>query len=800
MAQTFGQPQQQVQQQSQTPEYTLPGVLHFLQSEWRRYERDRNEWEIERAEMKARIALLEGERRGIENMKTDLMRRVKMLEFALIQERSRYLANVPPTQFPTKESSNVSTPANEEGPESSNTQSLKSMSSTLNTVSSQYKNLASNRDPKYRTKSREILKACLQEIDYLTNVVTNTSSASNRVTTYPTGLDGIPIPNGLDGSNNATRKLHRNSAIFVGGNTNAYNRMTKRPGNFSIRPSRPAPTSPAMVSPILPTNSSSPPLDCSINEHSDSTSTEQEGGSFFPHSGSESFKNGDKLSNGEQSSPISPEFEGNPIANMSSDIQSLNNCVVESATTNCEKESEFLSNNDNYNTQNKTKNEREWKTHNQVKNKNKLKSPDETKEEEQQLTKDVQKKFGLSDVNVTKLMKNANKRKSSEILEINNSDPQLDELSFNVEEEENIQKSETDKTQENDTDRKMWRQRFTLRSHLDTVRSLSWHQTELMFLSGSEDGTVKLWDLKGPLSHKPTSIPDIEPCITYRGHTAAVNSVVMASEQKRCYSASMDATIRVWNLPSSKRDTYGPVDPSLNLTTYIGHTDAIWDLRLFPMRNQNTQLLASASADGKVKIWDTEAGGSPLKCSWGYYGINNEGSVNGEDRPPIPTSIDFVHSDLKKIAVSYQNSIIKLFDIESEQSVLTFESDSTYDNTPATQINRIIVHPTMSLIFSAHEDKYIRFFDINSGKCTFSMLAHLDSITSLDIDPSGMILLSGGHDSSIRLWDIVSTRQCIQEFVSHRRKSDEGVLSVQYHPSLPWIASGGADSVVKIYC
>ncbi|GES90761.1 striatin isoform X1 [Rhizophagus clarus] len=795
MAQTFGQPQQA---QQQTPEYTLPGVLHFLQSEWRRYERDRNEWEIERAEMKARIALLEGERRGIENMKTDLMRRVKMLEFALIQERSRYLANVPPTQFPIKESSNVSTPANEEGPEPSNTQSLKSMTSTLNSVSSQYKHLTSNRDPKYRTKSRELLKACLQEIDYLTNVVTNTSSASNRVSTYPTGLDGIPshpIPNGLDGNNNATRKLNsRNSVIFVGDNNNVYNRIPpKKPGSFSIRPSRPAPTSPAIVSPILPTNSSSPPLDCSIGENSNSTPTERGGESFFSQSESESFKNGGKFSNGEQSSPVSPEFERNPITNMSSDFRPSNNFVVESTTTNYEKENEFLSNNDNYNTQNKTKNEKESKTNNQAKIRNKMKSPDEIKEEEEQLTKDVQKKFGLSDVNVTKLMKNANKQ-------INNSDPQLDELSFNVEEEENIPKSEIDKTQENDTDRKMWRQRFTLRSHLDTVRSLSWHRTELMFLSGSEDGTVKLWDLKGPLIHKPTSIPDIEPCITYRGHTAAVNSVVMASEQKRCYSASMDATIRVWNLPSSKRDPYGPFDPSLNLTTYIGHTDAIWDLRLFPMRSQNTQLLASASADGKVKIWDTEAGGSPLKCSWGYYGINNEESVNGDDRPPVPTSIDFVHSDLKKIAVSYQNSIIKLFDIESEQCVLTFKSDLTYDNTPATQINRIIVHPTMSLIFSAHEDKYIRFFDINSGKCTFSMLAHLDSITSLDIDPSGMILLSGGHDSSIRLWDIVSTRQCVQEFVSHRRKSDEGVLSVQYHPSLPWIASGGADSVVKIYC
>lgn len=71
----------------QPNDYTLAGILHFLQSEWRRYERDRNEWEIERAEMRARVALLEGERRSIENLKTDLMRRVKMLEFALRQER-----------------------------------------------------------------------------------------------------------------------------------------------------------------------------------------------------------------------------------------------------------------------------------------------------------------------------------------------------------------------------------------------------------------------------------------------------------------------------------------------------------------------------------------------------------------------------------------------------------------------------------------------------------------------------------------------------------------------------------------
>jgi hypothetical protein len=39
------------------------------------------------------------------------------------------------------------------------------------------------------------------------------------------------------------------------------------------------------------------------------------------------------------------------------------------------------------------------------------------------------------------------------------------------------------------------------------------------------------------------------------------------------------------------------------------------------------------------------------------------------------------------------------------------------DGTPATQINRIVSHPTMSLLVTAHEDKFIRIFDIMTGMC-----------------------------------------------------------------------------------
>jgi len=47
------------------------------------------------------------------------------------------------------------------------------------------------------------------------------------------------------------------------------------------------------------------------------------------------------------------------------------------------------------------------------------------------------------------------------------------------------------------------------------------------------------------------------------------------------------------------------------------------------------------------------------------------------------------------------------------------------DGTSATQINRIVSHPTMSLLVTAHEDKFIRIFDIVTGWCLLASKLHL---------------------------------------------------------------------------
>ena len=45
-------------------QYNIPGILHFIQHEWARFEMERSQWEVEKAELQARIAFLQVTQQG----------------------------------------------------------------------------------------------------------------------------------------------------------------------------------------------------------------------------------------------------------------------------------------------------------------------------------------------------------------------------------------------------------------------------------------------------------------------------------------------------------------------------------------------------------------------------------------------------------------------------------------------------------------------------------------------------------------------------------------------------------------
>ncbi|KAI9023006.1 WD40-repeat-containing domain protein [Phycomyces nitens] len=725
-------------------EYSLPGVLHFLQAEWRRFERERNEWTIERAEFKARIALLEGERRGVENLRMDLMKRVKMLEYALRQERKRHLgtAKTPMVNNNVDSPNTPSSPAITHTTTTTNTTNTAAADPTL-ALSLEAKSMS---DTRSREKSQDVLKSCLQEINYLLSMPTKfplshtpseTSSRTSSVrrVTKPTSSPTLHATNTTQ--NHTGARNHPKPTSIPKPPTKSTNSLLPRAASGT-------PTNNPVMTPIPLSHPKRVPT---ILMAAEDRSTD-------------TFDDGSDLSSSSpprtSDSPPS-ETEDGPLPQVD-EVGMI----------------------DNYN--------------------------DQGSEDNEALSKQVQEAYNVSEEKVQKVLKNATRT--------------MKRVGSPPERSVDLLGLETDTYALEETKQpKIWKTKMSIKGHLDSVRAVCCHPSEMVVASGSDDFTVKVWNLQKATGDDGSGMKKVlheeaDASMTYRGHTSVVTAVAISAEQNRVYSSSMDSTIRVWQLPPEGHSSFAAVDPSMNIATYIGHTDAIWDFKLFPVAREETCILASASADGTLKIWDTQATDSLLKSTWNYDGMVTENSPNRDGRI-VPTSLDFCPTDLSKMIVSYSNAKIKVFDIETGQVVMTLRgSDTSFDGTLATQINCTTAHPTLPLVVSGHEDRLIKLYDLKSGKlmigkknlmtlslgdCAFSMSAHLDAVSCLDIEPSGMTLVSGGHDASIRLWDISMTKSCVQEFSAHRRKGDEGVLSVQYHRSMPWMVSGGADGIVKVY-
>ncbi|XP_024588433.1 striatin-3 isoform X4 [Neophocaena asiaeorientalis asiaeorientalis] len=333
-----------------------------------------------------------------------------------------------------------------------------------------------------------------------------------------------------------------------------------------------------------------------------------------------------------------------------------------------------------------------------------------------------------------------------------------------------------------DAFRKTWNPKYTLRSHFDGVRALTFHPVEPVLITASEDHTLKLWNLQKTVPAKKSASLDVEPIYTFRAHIGPVLSLAISSNGEQCFSGGIDATIQWWNMPSPNVDPYDTYEPNVLAGTLVAHTDAVWGLAYSGIKNQ----LLSCSADGTVRLWNPQ---EKLPCICTY---------NGDKEHGIPTSVDFIGCDPAHMVTSFNTGSTVIYDLETSQSLVMLSSQIDSGLQSSNHINRVVSHPTLPVTITAHEDRHIKFFDNKTGKMIHSMVAHLDAVTSLAVDPNGIYLMSGSHDCSIRLWNLDS-KTCVQEITAHRKKLDESIYDVAFHPSKAYIASAGADALAKVF-
>ncbi|XP_032877699.1 striatin isoform X2 [Amblyraja radiata] len=759
-AQQQQQQQQQlgVESEAQRPQYNIPGILHFLQHEWARFEVERTQWEVDRAELQAQISFLQGERKGQENLKKDLVRRIKMLEYALKQERAKHHK----LKYGTELNQGDMKPPNYDSDEGNENEIQTTQNNQLTWK-----------------QGRQLLRQYLQEVGY-TDTIIDVKSRRARALLGLTGDD--------------PDKLSENKSlesVINGGET--LLKRTDMIGNSGEK-----------VKPLL-TDSADVLETFKFLENAAAVFSDEDD---------------DDESDGKEQTIIDTSFDkvapSNAIEDMDT-VEALREFDFLGTTEDGEEAGESRSAGDGTEWDKEdvcptpeswdvdqgliTKLKEQYKK--ERKGKKGVKRPNRSKLQDMLATlRDVDELPPLqSSVNSpprpisTRLTEHETGRTEEvEALTF----PPGSGKSFIMGTDEALENAlglgelagltvaneadplNYDIANNKDALRKTWNPKFTLRSHFDGIRGLAFHPVEPVLVTASEDHTVKLWNLQKTTPAKKSTSLDVEPIYTFRAHRGPVLCVVMSTSGEQCFSGGTDGLIQCWNAPSSNVDPYDSYDPSVLRGALEGHSDAIWGL----VYSAAHQRLLSGSADGTLRLWNTTEI-APSLC------VINENKECG-----IPTSVDIVCSDPSHLVSSFVNGQTSIFDMETCQRFLTFES--SIDASSTCQINKVISHPTLPVTITAHEDRYIKFFDNNTGKILHSMVAHLDAVTSLAVDPNGLYLMSGSHDSSIRLWSL-ETKTCIQEFTAHRKKFDESIHDVAFHPSKCYIASAGADALAKVF-
>jgi len=294
----------------------------------------------------------------------------------------------------------------------------------------------------------------------------------------------------------------------------------------------------------------------------------------------------------------------------------------------------------------------------------------------------------------------------------------------------------------------------TFKGYTNTVLSIALSPDAQILASGHEDQTIRLWNY------------DRDQCIkTLYGHGDRVWSVAFATVDQRVIlaSGSADRTIRLWDFTSGQ---------CLNVLN--GHTSWVWSVAASPDGQSvpaelRGALIASASYDRTVKLWDIRTG----KCMT---------TLTGHTAPVVSVAFS---PDGQRLASSSFDATIKLWDVASQQCLRTLEG---HENS----VWQVAFHPRQPQLISASFDQTLKRWDLHTGNCLQTLKGHSGAIVSVAFDQTGDQLISGGFDHMLKLWD---DRHCLQTLRQH-----EGLVSaVCFHPERSIALSAGFDETIRVW-
>ncbi|KAJ6605467.1 hypothetical protein DFH09DRAFT_967241 [Mycena vulgaris] len=257
-----------------------------------------------------------------------------------------------------------------------------------------------------------------------------------------------------------------------------------------------------------------------------------------------------------------------------------------------------------------------------------------------------------------------------------------------------------------------------LRGHSKGVRSVAFSPDGRHIVSGSSDFTIRIWDAN---SQQQIGEP-------LHGSDSEVGCAAFSPDGQYIVVGSSDRIVRIWD--ASSREQIG--EP------LRGHTGSVACAAFSP----SGRSIASGTTDGEVRIWDTETHlqiGEPL---------------------PHPRNLQSVSFSPDGRHIISNAGRVLLWDVASQQ-LLRELSSSSFSSLAFSPDCRYIVYthgPNISMgILEVSMQQQI-------GE---ALRGHRSYLECAAFSSDGRRLVSGSHDTTIRIWDVYNQQQIGEALHGH---------------------------------
>lgn len=257
-----------------------------------------------------------------------------------------------------------------------------------------------------------------------------------------------------------------------------------------------------------------------------------------------------------------------------------------------------------------------------------------------------------------------------------------------------------------------------------------------VLVSSSEDGTIRLWDLKSK-SQKSILFD------SRRGQDLIPNCVAVSiSGTYIVGSVGKPSILIVW-----KRDKKG------SYTTHAAYDDLKHTASSLKI-SKDEKTFGISTSEGLAYLFHTETETGELKGSFSLHRDDDNGDEE-EREEEFENVLSFDLSDSGSLALSSdENGYITLMTTYDEGHDLF----NVIEGSPGNAVNNVSFNPTNTRIISSGSDGYVRIWDIRTSRCIFAQ-KYQSGISSIACTTAGdrifvSVMGTGEQKAKVFLWNI----------------------------------------------